>query len=74
MDLLQHALDGQFAAVMLNWIMGGGAVHELEPAACFRYASTLCAYATERYRPQIRLRMLAFQSDLLALRQATAGP
>jgi AcrR family transcriptional regulator len=73
MDLLQRALDGQFAAVMLNWIMGGGGVHELEPAACFSYASTLCAYATESYRPKIRLRMLGFQSDLLALRQAAAG-
>jgi AcrR family transcriptional regulator len=72
MDLLQQALNGQFAAVMLNWIMGGSTVRELEPAACFSYASTLCAYATDSFRPEIRLRMLAFQSELLAARRATA--
>jgi len=72
MDLLQQSLNGRFAAVMLNWIMGGSAVRELEAAACFSYAATLCACATESFRPQIRRRMLDFQSELLALRQAPA--
>jgi hypothetical protein len=39
MDLLQEALSGRFASVMLKWVMGGGSVRELEPAACLGYAS-----------------------------------
>jgi AcrR family transcriptional regulator len=70
MDLLQQTLNGQFAAVMLNWIMGGGSVRELEPAACFGYATALCAFATESFRPEIRRQMLTFQSQLLAVRGA----
>lgn len=73
MDLLQQALSGRFAAVMLAWVMGGSSVRELEPAACFGYASTLCASATDSFRPEIRRRMLDFQSQLLAVRQAAAG-
>lgn len=72
MDLLQEALSGRFAAVMLKWVMGGGSVRELEPAACFGYASTLCACATNSFRPEIRRRMLDFQAELLAVRGATA--
>ena len=72
MDLLQQSLNGRFAAVMLNWIMGGSSVRELEPGACFSYASTLCACATESFRPEIRRRMLDFQSELLALRRTLA--
>lgn len=72
MDLLQQSLNGQFAAVMLNWILGGGSVRELEPGACFGYATVLCACATETYRPEIRRRMLTFQSQLRAARAATA--
>jgi AcrR family transcriptional regulator len=72
MDLLQQSLNGRFAAVILNWIMGGGHVRELEPAACFAYASTLCACATEDFRPEIRGRMLTFQAELLAVRAAPA--
>jgi AcrR family transcriptional regulator len=68
MDLLQQTLNGQFASVMLNWIMGGGSVRELEPGACFGYATALCACATEAFRPEIRSRMLTFQSQLLAAR------
>lgn len=74
MDLLQEALSGRFAAVMLKWVMGGGSVRELEPAACFGYASTLCACASDSFRPEIRRRMLAFQADLLAVRRAPAPP
>lgn len=69
MDLLQQALNGRFAAVMLNWVMGGSSVRELEPAACFGYASTLYASASETFRPEIRRRMLEFQTELLAVRQ-----
>jgi len=72
MDLLQQALNGRFASVMLNWVMGGSSVRELEPAACFGYASTLCACASDSFRPEIRARMLAFQADLLAVRRETA--
>ena len=72
MDLLQQSLNGGFAAVMLAWIMGGSSVQELEPGACFSYASTLCACATDNFRPQIRRRMLDFQSELLALRRTQA--
>ena len=72
MDLLQQSLNGGFAAVVLNWVMGGSSVRELEPGACFSYASTLCACATESHRPRIRQRMLDFQSELLALRRALA--
>ena len=68
MDLLQQSLNGRFAAVMLNWIMGGSSVRELEPGACFSYASTLCACATDSFRPVIRERMLTFQAELLAVR------
>jgi AcrR family transcriptional regulator len=70
MDLLQEALGARFAAVMLGWIMGSSTVDELEPAACFAYASTLCASASDSFRPQIRARMLDFQTELLAVRQA----
>lgn len=73
MDLLQEALSGRFAAVMLKWVMGGGSVRELEPAACFGYASTLCACATDSFRPEIRRRMMAFQAELLAVRREPAG-
>ena len=68
MDLLQQTLSGQFAAVMLRWIMGGGSVRELEPDACFSYATVLCACATDSFRPEIRRRMLTFQAELLAVR------
>ena len=44
MDLLQEALSGRFAAVMLKWVMGGGSVRELEPAA-WRDAETLALAA-----------------------------
>jgi AcrR family transcriptional regulator len=71
MDLLQEALSGRFASVMLKWVMGGGSVRELEPAACLGYASTLCACATDSFRPEIRRRMLAYQADLLAVRRET---
>jgi len=70
LDLLQQALDGQFAAVMLKWIMGGSSVYELEPSACFSYAATFCAFASDSFRAEIRRRMLGFQSQLLAVRQA----
>ncbi|HEX5377182.1 MAG TPA: TetR/AcrR family transcriptional regulator [Phenylobacterium sp.] len=73
MGLLQEALNGRFAAVMLNWVMGGGSVRELEPSACFGYAATLCACATDSFRPEIRRRMLTFQSELLAVQAATAA-
>ena len=72
MDLLQQSLNGRFAAVMLNWIMGGSSMQALEPAACFSYAATLCACASDGFRPHIRQRMLDFQAELLALRAAPA--
>lgn len=74
MDLLQEALSGRFAAVMLNWIMGGGTAAELEPGACLSYASTLCAYASDSFRPVIRARMLEFQAQLLAVRAEARPP
>ncbi|MDH4384011.1 MAG: TetR/AcrR family transcriptional regulator [Caulobacter sp.] len=69
MDLLQQALNGRFASVMLYWVMGGGSVLELEPAACHGYAASLCASATDAWRPQIRQRMLEFQADLITVRR-----
>jgi hypothetical protein len=69
MDLLQQALNGRFASVMLYWVMGGGSVQELEPATCHGYAASLCASATEAWRPQIRQRMLDFQAALIAVRR-----
>jgi AcrR family transcriptional regulator len=74
MDLLQQSLNGRFAAVMLNWIMGGSSVRELEPGACFSYAETLCACATDSFRPEFRRRMLDFQSELLASRRMLTEP
>ena len=68
MDVLQQTLSGQFAAVMLRWIMGGGSVRELEPDACFSYATVLCACATDSFQPEIRRRMVTFQAELLAVR------
>lgn len=73
MELLQQALNGRFAVVMLKWVMSGGSARELEPSTCFGYASTLCGCATESYRPEIRRRMLDFQAELLALRAEAAA-
>lgn len=70
MDLLQASLSGRFAAVMLNWILGGSSVGELEPAACHGYAQTLCAAATDAYRPVVRARMLEFQDELMTAHRA----
>lgn len=66
MDLLQASLSGRFAAVMLNWVLGGSSARDLQPAVCHGYASILCAAATDDYRSNIRKRMIEFQTELLA--------
>lgn len=74
LDLLERDLAGRFMAVMLAWVMGACTVEELEPAACYGYASSLCAAASEAFRPEIRRRMIEFQADLLtARRRVTAA-
>jgi AcrR family transcriptional regulator len=73
MDLLQATLSGRFASVILSWVLGGSSVEELTPAACFGYASALCAAASEDFRPEARRRMLDFQAELLAVRAAAAA-
>ncbi len=73
MDLLQATLSGRFASVVLSWVLGGSSVEELTPAACFGYASALCAAASESFRPEARRRMLDFQAELLAVRASRAG-
>lgn len=69
MDLLQATLNGRFASVILSWVLGGSSVEELIPAACFGYASALCAAASDGFRPRARQRMLDFQDELLAVRR-----
>jgi AcrR family transcriptional regulator len=69
LKLLQLDLGGRFAAVMLTWVMGGCRADELEAAACFGYASSLCASASPEWRPRIRQRMLEFQAQILNARQ-----
>lgn len=69
MDLLQAALSGRFASVILSWVLGASTIEELTPAACHGYASALCAAASPAFHAQARKRMLDFQAELLAVRR-----
>jgi AcrR family transcriptional regulator len=72
-DLLQQDLGRRFASVMLTWILGGFDVTDLEPAMCYSYALSLCAAATDGYRPVMRERMIGFQRQLSRINDPQAA-
>ncbi len=73
-ELLQRQLDEVFGAVMLNWVLGGIATDELEPAAGYGFALALRGAAAEAWQPRLERRVLAYQKQLQTLRRrATAA-
>ncbi len=69
LGLLMRELDFTFAAVMLNWVLGGVATEELEPAAAYGYALTLAGAATPAWRERLGARVVDCQAKLLKRRK-----
>jgi len=65
---LLRDLDVTFAGVMLNWVLGGLEVDELEPAAGYGYALTLRGAATPQWQDRLAEKVGGYQNRLAALR------
>jgi AcrR family transcriptional regulator len=65
---LLRDLDVTFAGVMLNWVLGGLEVDELEPAAGYGYALTLRGAAMPAWQDSLAEKVFAYQDQLALLR------
>jgi AcrR family transcriptional regulator len=71
--MLLRSLDLTYAAVMLNWVLGGLGEAELEAAAGYGYALTLRGAATPEWQACLTEKISHYQQQSLDLRPRPAA-